>query len=88
MATTTRKHTPQRTCIACRNAYPKRQLRRFVSTPDGVMYDPSGKQKGRGAYLCQQSQCLDKALMTPIMANALRTTITDIDRQRIRDSLS
>jgi predicted RNA-binding protein YlxR (DUF448 family) len=40
----------------------KPQLLRIVSGPDGeVLPDPAGKAEGRGAYICPNSVCLDKA---------------------------
>ncbi len=58
-----RKHTPQRTCIACRQVQGKRQLVRIVRTPEGaVQLDETGKRSGRGAYLCRRAACWEKAL--------------------------
>lgn len=50
---------PHRTCVVCGAHRPKRELYRIVRTPDGeVVYDPTGKQNGRGAYLCGEESCL------------------------------
>jgi predicted RNA-binding protein YlxR (DUF448 family) len=58
---------------------------RLVRTPDdGVHVDPTGKQNGRGAYLCDQRACWERALETDVLAKALRTTLTEADRERIR----
>ncbi len=51
------KKIPQRSCIVCRQKTDKRQLTRIVRTPDGVIIDQTGKQNGRGAYLCTQQSC-------------------------------
>ncbi len=53
------KKKPQRSCIVCRQKSDKRQLTRIVKTPDGVIIDQTGKQSGRGAYLCAQQPCWD-----------------------------
>ncbi len=80
-----RKHIPQRTCVVCRTTAEKRALTRLVRTPDdGVHVDPTGKRSGRGAYLCDNPDCWDRALTSDVLAKALRTTLTDIDRDRIR----
>jgi hypothetical protein len=80
-----RKHIPQRTCVICRSTADKRSLVRLVRVAEeGVFVDPSGKRNGRGAYLCDQPACWDRALMTETLAKALRTTFTDADRERIR----
>jgi uncharacterized protein len=71
------KHIPQRSCVVCREKQDKRQLSRLVRQPDGqVAVDPTGKQNGRGAYLCHQPDCWDKAVQTDILSKALQTTIT------------
>lgn len=67
------KHKPQRSCIACREIKDKRELIRVVRTPDGeVIIDPTGKAKGRGAYLCRNSTCWHKGLEPGRIARALK----------------
>ena len=57
------KHVPLRTCIACRETKPKRELLRVVRTPDGhVVVDPTGKKSGRGAYICARLSCWQTAM--------------------------
>lgn len=71
------KHVPMRTCIACRQERGKRELVRVVRTPDGaVQIDPTGKQAGRGAYLCRAHPCWEQALQGSRLAIALKTTLT------------
>jgi predicted RNA-binding protein YlxR (DUF448 family) len=69
------KHVPQRTCVVCRETNAKRTLTRVVRTGEGsIEVDPTGRKNGRGAYLCDKQGCWDKAVSTPILARALRTT--------------
>ncbi len=86
------KHVPQRTCVACRDKDAKRTLTRIVRTPDGqIEIDPTGKRNGRGAYLCTQASCWQRALTTPVLARALKTEIDDtacMTLQTHLDSLS
>ena len=57
------KHVPSRSCVSCHTTTAKRTLVRVVRTPEGhILPDPTGKQAGRGAYLCADSQCWDQAL--------------------------
>lgn len=71
------KHVPQRTCVVCRETSAKRALTRIVRVGDGVIeVDPTGRKNGRGAYLCDRKACWDKAVSTPILARALKTTPT------------
>jgi predicted RNA-binding protein YlxR (DUF448 family) len=82
-----RKHVPQRTCIACREVKPKRELIRIVRTPDGtVIVDETGKASGRGAYLCRARACWERAIgqsrqkgSSPL-AHALKATLLEKDR--------
>lgn len=76
------KHVPQRTCIACRTVQAKGTLVRLVRTPEGVFADPKGKQPGRGAYLHTRRACWERGLEGSL-GSALRTTLTEADRQRL-----
>lgn len=81
---TRRCRVPQRTCVVCRTTADKRSLTRLVRTPDeGVHVDPTGKRSGRGAYLCDDPSCWDRALASDVLAKALRTTLSDVDRARL-----
>jgi uncharacterized protein len=81
------KHIPQRTCIGCRTVLAKRGLVRVVRTPDGVLVDPSGKVSGRGAYLHSQRTCWERGLKGAL-ANALKTSLSAEDRQRLEEFMS
>lgn len=55
------KKIPLRTCIACREEKPKRDMLRVVKNADGeIRLDFSGKLPGRGAYLCNNEACVKK----------------------------
>jgi len=63
-------------CVSCRERSAKRTLVRIVRTPEGaVEIDPTGKRNGRGAYLCDDPACWERALRSGALANALKTTI-------------
>lgn len=71
------KHVPQRTCVACRTTGAKRGLVRIVRVADGrVEVDETGKKPGRGAYLCRDRECWDKAMKSRVLEYALKTAIT------------
>ncbi|MCL4804348.1 MAG: YlxR family protein [Anaerolineae bacterium] len=76
-----KRHVPQRTCVVCRRQVDKRRLTRIVRTlGDGVLVDPSGKRGGRGAYLCDQPACWDKAVRyVGILNQALNAQITEAE---------
>jgi predicted RNA-binding protein YlxR (DUF448 family) len=80
------RHVPIRTCVVCRQKAGKRQLVRVVRTEQGVQIDPTGKMNGRGAYLCDQENCWDRAVNTDILSKALKTSLTNEDRDRLRQA--
>ncbi len=73
--------------MGCRTVLAKRQLVRVVRRPDGVVVDPTGKLAGRGAYLHNARSCWERGLKGAL-ANALKTTLTEEDRQRLNEFIS
>jgi predicted RNA-binding protein YlxR (DUF448 family) len=84
MPDTVRK-TPQRTCVACRETGDKRALVRIVRGPAGIEVDPGGRKPGRGAYLCQRSECWREALKKNRLDSALRTRLSPDDKLRLNE---
>jgi uncharacterized protein len=82
------KHIAVRTCVVCRNKDDKRRYTRLVrlndEAADHIMIDPTGKREGRGAYLCDNNTCWQKAADSDVLAKALRTSLTAADRENIR----
>ena len=57
------KKIPQRTCLGCGETKPKQELIRIVRQNDGSIFvDKTGKANGRGAYICNSIECLEKAI--------------------------
>ena len=40
----------------------KKELIRILKTDEGIIIDDTGKKNGRGAYICPESECLQKAI--------------------------
>jgi predicted RNA-binding protein YlxR (DUF448 family) len=78
------KHVPIRTCAVCRQKDGKRALTRVVRTEEGVLVDLTGKRAGRGAYLCDNPACWQRAATSDILQGALRVVLTPADRERLR----
>lgn len=79
------RKVPMRMCVGCRQMMPKRSLLRVVRSPDGVVsFDPVGKAPGRGAYVCGNIPCLEKALKSRALQRQLACDIAPevIDRLR------
>ena len=80
------KHVPQRTCIACKQVRPKRELIRVVRTPDGHnLLDPTSKKSGRGAYVCARRSCWDIALARGRLEREFEMTLAPEDRAALDD---
>jgi predicted RNA-binding protein YlxR (DUF448 family) len=71
------KKIPQRMCVGCHEMKPKKELIRIVRTPqETVELDPTGKRSGRGAYICPQKECLQKAIKGKRLEKALEKPIS------------
>lgn len=78
------RHVPQRTCVACRRTFAKRELVRIVRTPEGVVeVDPTGKRSGRGAYLCPTPDCWHLAVQKGRLDRALKTNLGAGDKEAL-----
>lgn len=72
------KKKPMRMCVACRQMMPKKELIRVVRTPENeIKPDPTGKMSGRGAYLCRNAQCLERAKKSRALDRALEHKVDD-----------
>ena len=70
------KKIPMRMCVSCREMKPKKELARIVRTPEEkVLLDASGRANGRGAYLCKNRICLEKAVKSRALERALEVKI-------------
>ena len=72
------KKLPNRTCIGCNTIKPKKDLIRVVKNKEGqISIDTTGRANGRGAYLCNDINCLEKAIKTKKLERVFETKITD-----------
>ena len=71
------KHIPLRMCTGCRSMKEKRELIRIVAAEEGVVIDESYRKNGRGAYICQNSECFNKAKKSKGIERALKVSIPD-----------
>ena len=72
------KNIPQRTCSVCRTQKNKNELLRIVKNKDDIInVDETGKQSGRGAYICYDMNCLEKAQKRKGLERALEIKIED-----------
>lgn len=72
------KKQPQRTCMGCNTKKDKKDLIRIVKSKDGdIQIDITGKKNGRGAYICNNIECLEKLIKTKRLEKIFEMTISD-----------
>ncbi|MGN0409202.1 MAG: RNase P modulator RnpM [Candidatus Fimousia sp.] len=70
------KKVPMRQCVGCHNMVSKREMIRVIKTSDGqIMLDATGKKNGRGAYICNSRECLEKAIKSRSLERSLKAAI-------------
>lgn len=73
-----------RTCIGCRQSKEKKELIRVVRDKEGnVFVDLTGKMNGRGAYICADIHCLEKAVKSNGLEKTLK--ISKIDEELLEN---
>ena len=69
---------PQRTCMGCNQKKDKKDLIRIVKNKENeINVDKTGKLQGRGAYICKDEKCLEKAKKTKRLDRVLEMKIPD-----------
>ena len=67
-----------RQCMGCNEHKPKAELLRVVRRPDrAVSLDFTGKKSGRGAYICREVKCLQRARKSRRLERVLECSIPD-----------
>ena len=71
------KKIPMRTCVACRTTKPKKELIRIVKNGEEISLDRTGKKNGRGAYICDDQNCLEKLKKGKILNKVFSLPVSD-----------
>ncbi len=72
------KKIPLRMCIACRELKEKREMLRVVKNAEGEIFlDFSWKAAGRGAYICDGSECVKKLKKQRLLNKVFSCEIPD-----------
>lgn len=82
------KHVPIRKCVGCQKRRPKQELIRIVRNKEGqVSLDKTGKKPGRGAYICPEIDCLEKAFQKNRLEKVLRGPIGEEVKAVLREEI-
>ena len=72
------KTAPTRMCFICRNTSEKHTLNRLVKTSDGKIFlDKTGKANGRGAYICNSPDCIEKLKKQKVLNKAFKCELSE-----------
>lgn len=83
------KNIPQRTCIGCNEKKNKTDLIRIVKdNQNNISIDKTGKANGRGAYICDNIECLEKAIKNKRIEKSFEMQIDEDVFSKLRELIN
>ena len=70
------KKVPMRRCVGCMESKPQGELTRIAYYEGELTVDLTGRAKGRGVYLCQDAECIEKAEKRRALQRSFRTDLS------------
>ena len=71
--------------MGCNFQKDKKELIRIVKNKEGIIsIDRTGKAQGRGAYICDNVECLEKVIKSKRLERTLNTKISDEIYEELR----
>lgn len=72
------KKVPLRSCVVTREKCEKKDLLRVLRTPEGnIIFDETGKQNGKGAYLKKDKDVILKAKKNKVLDRVLEKEVPE-----------
>ncbi len=72
------KKIPLRMCICCKQMKPKKEMLRVVKVNENeFVLDETGKQNGRGAYICKESDCISVSISKKLLNKSYKQKVND-----------
>ena len=65
-----------RRCCVCREHADKKDLLRFVKTPNGIVLDQTSKIQGRGAYVHNNEKCINACIKKQSLNVAFKQSVS------------
>ena len=82
------KKIPKSICIGCNVQKNKSDLIRIVMNKEGnISIDKTGKANGRGAYICNNIECLEKAIKSKKLERSFERKIDDTIYNSLRNEI-
>ncbi len=79
------KRQPQRTCMGCNTKKDKKDLIRIVKNKENIInIDKTGKLEGRGAYICDNIDCLEKLIKSKRIEKIFDMKISEEIYEKLR----
>ncbi|HOQ16496.1 MAG TPA: YlxR family protein [Defluviitaleaceae bacterium] len=83
-----KRKIPLRKCTGCQEMKNKKELIRIVRNQEGeISLDFTGKKPGRGAYICPNEECLEKAQKSKGLERSFKTAIPDEIYEELKSEL-
>jgi predicted RNA-binding protein YlxR (DUF448 family) len=77
-------HIPERTCVSCGDKNSKQQMIRLVRGIDGnISVDQTGRNHGRGCYVCKSQKCWEKDTLTANISKGLRISVSQSTKESL-----
>ena len=84
-----KKKVPLRKCTGCQQMKEKKELIRVVRTDENqYSIDLTGKMSGRGAYICKNVECFEKAFKSKGLERSFKSAIPKDIYEKLRNELS
>ncbi|WP_114299159.1 RNase P modulator RnpM [Anaerobacterium chartisolvens] len=79
---------PMRMCLGCQEMKPKKELIRIVKNKENeISVDFTGKKPGRGAYMCKELSCFEKARKAKRLEKAFECAISQEIYETLKSQL-
>lgn len=83
-----KRKVPLRKCLGCNEQKDKRELIRVVKNKEGDIHlDTTGKAHGRGAYICPDPECMEKAIKRKSLERAFSVKIDEAIYEKLREEI-
>lgn len=83
------KRNPKRMCIVCREMHDKKELIRLVAGSNGqIIADIEFKLPGRGAYVCKNTQCIEKMKKQKVLSRTFRREVKDAEYELLTEAIN
>ena len=80
------KKIPMRMCVCCRQMKPKKTMLRIVKSGEEISIDFTGKKNGRGAYVCDEAECIKKLRKQKVLNKVFSVAVSDEVYSKIEEN--